>query len=78
LATKSDLTYERQVSTKEGIELAQKYGITFMEVSAKSGQNVKEGFELLVMEIHKQFESKCETSPPACKKEITLSKSGQK
>jgi hypothetical protein len=58
LATKSDLSNQRQVSTHEGNELAHKYGIPFMEVSAKSGLNVTEGFELLLKEIHKQFESK--------------------
>jgi Ras-related protein Rab-8A len=44
LATKADLNYERQVSTEEGEALAKKYRMPFMEVSAKSGVNVKEGF----------------------------------
>jgi len=41
LATKSDLNYERQVTQEEGQSLADKFGISFMEVSAKSGVNVK-------------------------------------
>lgn len=44
LATKSDLNYERQVQTEEGMALAKKHNMRFMEVSAKSGTNVKEGF----------------------------------
>ena len=41
LATKCDLNYERHVSTEEGAAIAKKYGIPFMEVSAKSDLNVK-------------------------------------
>lgn len=41
LATKCDLNYERHVSTEEGATIAKKYGIPFMEVSAKSDLNVK-------------------------------------
>jgi GTPase SAR1 family protein len=44
LATKCDLNFERQVSTEEGAAVARKYGIPFIEVSAKSDLNVKEGF----------------------------------
>ncbi len=44
LATKCDLNFERQVSTEEGAAIAKKYGIPFVEVSAKSDLNVKEGF----------------------------------
>ena len=48
LATKCDLNYERQVQTEEGANLAKKHGMKFLEVSAKSGFNVQQGFELLV------------------------------
>lgn len=41
IATKSDLNYERQVSTEEGEALAKKHKIPFMQVSAKSGLKVK-------------------------------------
>lgn len=44
IATKSDLKDSRMVSVEEGKNLAAKYGIPFMEVSAKEGTNVKEGF----------------------------------
>lgn len=44
LATKGDLNYERQVQNEEGIKLAKKHNMRFMEVSAKSGMNIHEGF----------------------------------
>ena len=74
LATKADLNYERVVTLEEGEALAKKHGMPYMEVSAKSGVNVKEGFELLVKEIHKKFESKNEDLPAMSKKEITIGK----
>lgn len=40
--------------------MAKKFGIGFMEVSAKSDLNIKESFEMLVKEIHKKFEAKGE------------------
>lgn len=48
LGTKSDLDQERQVKTEEGVAISKKYNIPFLEVSAKSDLNVKEGFEALV------------------------------
>lgn len=41
VATKSDLNYERQVSTEEGESLASRHSIPFIEVSAKTGLKVK-------------------------------------
>ena len=41
LATKCDLNFERQVATQEGATVAKKYGMPFIEVSAKSDINVK-------------------------------------
>ena len=55
LATKSDLNYERQVQTEQGEQLAKKHGMRFLQVSAKSGYNVQQGFKLLVEEIHRKF-----------------------
>ena len=42
VGNKSDLQAQRQVSTEEGRVLAQSNGWVFMEVSAKSGENVEE------------------------------------
>lgn len=44
LATKCDLDAERQVSTEEGMALAARFKLSFMEVSAKTEKNVKEAF----------------------------------
>lgn len=47
VATKSDLESERTISTEDGKKLAERYSIPFLEVSAKSGNLVKEAFEIL-------------------------------
>ena len=46
-----DLESERIVSTEEGKELAERYGIPFLETSAKTNHNVDEMFETIVSEI---------------------------
>jgi small GTP-binding protein len=71
IATKADLNYERQVTTEEGAALASKFSMRFAEVSAKSGTNVKEGFEMLIEEIHKKWEGKNPSVTPSGK-ELTL------
>lgn len=40
MATKSDLNEERAVNVEEGLALARRFGIPFIEVSAKSSSNV--------------------------------------
>lgn len=47
IGNKSDLTEERQVETHEGQELARKFHCSFMETSAKSGENVKDAFSIV-------------------------------
>lgn len=64
IATKSDLNYERQVTPEEGETLARRHNIPFIEVSAKTGIKVKEGFEMLVEEIHRRNEGKEEKLTP--------------
>ena len=58
---------------EEGEKLAGKYQMRFMEVSAKSGFNVQQGFEMLVEEIHKKQEGKSETKNV---KEVKLDSKG--
>ena len=48
---KNDLESERQVPTEEGQALADKYGIPFLEGSAKTGLNIDELFMTLISNI---------------------------
>ena len=50
---KFDLDDSRVITQKEGVDLAKKLGIPFLETSAKSAHNVGEAFETLVKEIPK-------------------------
>ena len=72
LATKSDLTYERKVTEQEGKAMATKQGIGFMEVSAKADLNIKEGFELLVQDIHRKYEARGEIEGVTHKREVII------
>lgn len=47
LGNKCDLAEKRVVEEKRGRELADEYGIEFLETSAKSNQNVEEAFYLI-------------------------------
>ena len=47
VGTKHDLQNERSVTYQEGKDLADRFGIQFLEVSAREGFNVKETFESL-------------------------------
>ncbi len=56
IGNKSDLADKRQVSTEEGRELAEKYGLQFYETSAKTGENVNDIFYDSVDEIAKKMD----------------------
>jgi len=51
---KSDLNTLRQVPEKEGNQLGQKLGCTYLEVSAKTRHNIDLAFDTLIREIVKQ------------------------
>jgi len=51
VGNKADMNDKRVVSTEQGKELAERYGIEFYETSAKTGLNVEEMFMLLAKEI---------------------------
>ena len=51
IGNKADLAGQRKVSYEQGLELANKYGIGFIETSAKSSTNVQESFKKLTEEI---------------------------
>lgn len=50
-ANKTDLSFTRQVTVQQGLDIASKYNIPIMEVSSKKDVNVPEIFELLVKNI---------------------------
>ncbi|GAU29244.1 hypothetical protein TSUD_362340 [Trifolium subterraneum] len=56
IGNKSDLAKKRAVSTEEGERFAKENGLIFMEVSAKSGEKVKEAFEKSAASIYKKIE----------------------
>ncbi|KAI8889485.1 ras-like protein 1 [Backusella circina FSU 941] len=53
VANKSDLESERQVSTREGQDLAELYGCHFIETSAKVRVNVDQAFYQVVRDIRR-------------------------
>ncbi len=62
IGNKSDLNSERRVSREEGEALASKYGIGFLETSAKHANYVEEAFKLIVKEIQKKTGAKGKTT----------------
>ena len=57
VGNKCDLEENREVSTEEGQQLADLYGILFFETSAKTEYNVKEVFNESSQEIAKRIDS---------------------
>jgi len=53
VGNKTDLIYERVISTAEGKALADKWGCSFVETSAKHNENISEIFQNLLSEIQK-------------------------
>ena len=51
VGNKQDLENERQVNYSEAKEMADKWGIEYIETSAKTNFNCKEAFEMLAQEI---------------------------
>jgi len=58
VANKVDLENQREVPTVEGMALAQIWGCTFIESSAKSRMNVNEVFAEIVREMNQKSYSK--------------------
>ena len=55
VGNKIDLESERVVSRDEGEALAQKLTLTYVETSAKTGENINDAFKMLALQIIKKF-----------------------
>ena len=75
LGNKTDLENERQVSTEEGLKLAQGHRIYFMETSAKTNQEgcVNKAFLILLEEIIKTIDKQSQTQMEDVTPEIKAS-----
>lgn len=51
VAAKSDLEKDRRVSKKDGKQLAEKFGLTFLESSAKVNDNIDKVFENIANQV---------------------------
>eukprot|EP00742_Colponemidia_sp_Colp-10_P006643 GILJ01007122.1.p1 GENE.GILJ01007122.1~~GILJ01007122.1.p1 ORF type:complete len:253 (+),score=36.09 GILJ01007122.1:371-1129(+) len=54
VGNKTDLDYERKISSEDGRAMAESWGCPFVECSAKLNQNVTKVFSLLLSEIDKE------------------------
>lgn len=55
VGNKIDLEDKRDVSSAEGEELAKKFGLGYIETSAKTGENIEDAFKMLALQIVKRF-----------------------
>lgn len=55
VGNKSDLEEQREVTYDEGVELAKKYDIPFLEVSAKNSIHIDDTFTTMASEIQARF-----------------------
>lgn len=55
VGNKTDIEELREVTIKEGEELAKKHGLLFIETSAKTGYNVNEVYLSIIKEIKKKI-----------------------
>jgi len=58
VGNKSDLQSKRVVSYDEGKDLAETYGVKFVETSAKNSSNVEEAFNTMATEIRERVGNK--------------------
>ena len=61
-----DLTEERDVSHQQAQNLAESWGIPYLECSSKTGENVAEVFHTLLKEIEKDDGLLNENEPDKC------------
>ncbi|MFX0070992.1 MAG: Rab family GTPase [Candidatus Hermodarchaeota archaeon] len=54
-ANKTDLRDTRAISTKEGVKLAEDLGISYIETSALTGENINDTFRMIALQLIKRF-----------------------
>lgn len=67
VANKCDLTNRREISVEEGKALAKSINCPFLEVSAKSSDNINKMFHTILVEI-KKYENNVDIKNLTCKK----------
>ena len=55
VGNKIDLVDSRAVTTQEGEEMAKNLGLSYIETSAKTGENIEDAFKMLALQIIKKF-----------------------
>ncbi|MFW9818765.1 MAG: Rab family GTPase [Candidatus Thorarchaeota archaeon] len=55
VGNKIDLENDRVVATEKGEELAKKLNLSYIETSAKTGENINDAFKMLALQIIKRF-----------------------
>ena len=58
IGNKSDLQHLRIVSTEDARNFAEKEGLLFMETSAFKATNVDKSLQIILQEIHREFNEK--------------------
>lgn len=54
VGNKIDLVEDREVSTEEGKELAEELNLSYIETSAKTGENIEDAFRMLALQLIKK------------------------
>jgi small GTP-binding protein len=55
VGNKIDLENERVVSSEEGQKIAERLGLSYIETSAKTGENINDAFRTLALQLIKKF-----------------------
>jgi small GTP-binding protein len=55
VGNKIDLENNREVSTEQGEELSKKLTLSYIETSAKTGENINDAFKMLALQMIKRF-----------------------
>jgi small GTP-binding protein len=55
VGNKIDLTTDRKITSKEGENLAQKLKLSYIETSAKTGENIEDAFKMLALQMIQKY-----------------------